>query len=74
MRQEAFSWLHCWIGIAVAPMQALVARLKCGDRDPFGVLQDKAAVETAIKEAEDKCATGTTGECAAAWDNVSREQ
>jgi hypothetical protein len=55
-------------------MQALVARLKCGDRDPFGVLQDKAAVETAIKEAEDKCATGTTGECAAAWDNVSREQ
>ncbi|KAF6252419.1 hypothetical protein COO60DRAFT_523977 [Scenedesmus sp. NREL 46B-D3] len=29
-----------------------------------------AAVETAIKEAEDKCASGTTGECAAAWDNV----
>jgi hypothetical protein len=28
-------------------------------------------VETAIKEAEDKCATGTSGECAAAWDNVS---
>lgn len=33
--------------------------------------QDKAAVETAIKEAEDKCASGTSGECAAAWDNVS---
>lgn len=28
-------------------------------------------METAIKEAEDKCASGTTGECAAAWDNVS---
>jgi len=31
---------------------------------------DKAAVETAIKEAEEKCASGSTGECAAAWDNV----
>ncbi|KAF8071110.1 CP12 [Scenedesmus sp. PABB004] len=31
---------------------------------------DKAAVETAIKEAEEKCADGTAGECAAAWDNV----
>lgn len=31
---------------------------------------DKAAVETAIKEAEEKCASGTSGECAAAWDNV----
>jgi hypothetical protein len=34
-------------------------------------MQDKAAVETAIKEAEEKCASGTSGECAAAWDNVS---
>ncbi|WIA11919.1 hypothetical protein OEZ86_002904 [Tetradesmus obliquus] len=31
---------------------------------------EPAAVETAIKEAEDKCASGTSGECAAAWDNV----
>eukprot|EP00878_Enallax_costatus_P026270 GHUV01028170.1.p1 GENE.GHUV01028170.1~~GHUV01028170.1.p1 ORF type:complete len:105 (+),score=26.79 GHUV01028170.1:83-397(+) len=31
---------------------------------------EPAAVETAIKEAEEKCASGTTGECAAAWDNV----
>lgn len=37
-------------------------------------VQDKASVEVAIKEAEDKCASGTTGECAAAWDNVSDTQ
>lgn len=30
----------------------------------------KGAVETAIKEAEQACKDGTTGECAAAWDNV----
>lgn len=38
---------------------------------PF-CMQDKAAVEIAIKEAEEKCAGGgSAGECAAAWDNVS---
>jgi hypothetical protein len=31
---------------------------------------EKGAVESAIKEAEDKCTSGTSGECAAAWDNV----
>jgi len=31
---------------------------------------EKAAVETAIKEAEAACDGGTAGECAAAWDNV----
>jgi len=35
-------------------------------------MQEKTAVETAIKEAEEKCADGTAGECAAAWDNVSK--
>eukprot|EP00358_Blepharisma_japonicum_P006676 CAMPEP_0202943328 /NCGR_PEP_ID=MMETSP1395-20130829/3741_1 /ASSEMBLY_ACC=CAM_ASM_000871 /TAXON_ID=5961 /ORGANISM="Blepharisma japonicum, Strain Stock R1072" /LENGTH=107 /DNA_ID=CAMNT_0049640667 /DNA_START=29 /DNA_END=352 /DNA_ORIENTATION=- len=30
----------------------------------------KSAVETAIKEAEEACKDGTTGECAAAWDAV----
>jgi hypothetical protein len=34
-------------------------------------LQKPDAVETAVKEAEEKCASGSTGECAAAWDNVS---
>jgi hypothetical protein len=33
-------------------------------------LQEKAVVETAIKEAEEACKDGTAGECAAAWDNV----
>jgi hypothetical protein len=36
-------------------------------------LQEKAAVETAIKEAEEACKDGTAGECAAAWDNVRLE-
>lgn len=67
-----------WIGIAVGPMQPLLAQTDWrGHRDPVCVplcMQDKAAVETAIKEAEEKCASGTSGECAAAWDNVSAEQ
>ena len=32
--------------------------------------QDSGTVETAIKEAQDTCADGTAGECAAAWDSV----
>lgn len=32
--------------------------------------QDKSAVETAVKIAEDACKDGKAGECAAAWDNV----
>lgn len=32
--------------------------------------QEKTAVESAVKEAEEACKDGTTGACAAAWDNV----
>ncbi len=32
--------------------------------------QDSSTVETAIKEAQDTCADGSAGECAAAWDSV----
>lgn len=54
-------------------------QLDCLTSDPMRAVgdlrvQDKASVEVAIKEAEDKCASGTTGECAAAWDNVSDTQ
>ncbi|KAK9812842.1 hypothetical protein WJX72_004614 [[Myrmecia] bisecta] len=35
--------------------------------DPKG---DKSAVETAIESAKETCEQGTTGECAAAWDEV----
>ena len=31
---------------------------------------DKSAVETAIDNAKERCESGTTGECAAAWDEV----
>jgi hypothetical protein len=46
---------------------------RLGHRDPtlLSSVQEKGAVESAIKEAEDKCTSGTSGECAAAWDNVS---
>lgn len=63
-----------WIGIAVGPMQPLPAQTDWrGHRDPCLLLclQKPDAVETAVKEAEEKCASGTSGECAAAWDNVS---
>ena len=39
-------------------------------RDNY-LAQEKAAVESAIQDAEKACADGTAGECAAAWDNVS---
>jgi len=32
--------------------------------------KDGGNVETAIKEAQEACADGTAGECAAAWDSV----
>jgi hypothetical protein len=55
-------------------MQPLLAQTdRRGHRDsclPL-CLQKPDAVETAVKEAEEKCASGTSGECAAAWDNVS---
>ena len=31
---------------------------------------DKSAVETAIDNAKEQCESGSTGECAAAWDEV----
>lgn len=34
---------------------------------------DKSAVETAIESAKESCESGTTGECAAAWDEVRTE-
>lgn len=51
----------------------VVQRKRCPEPckpDPAMALQEKAAVETAIKEAEEACKDGTAGECAAAWDNV----
>jgi hypothetical protein len=46
--------------VSVRPLPRVVARST----------PDKAAVETAIQDAEKACADGTAGECAAAWDNV----
>jgi hypothetical protein len=34
---------------------------------------DKSAVETAIDNAKEQCESGTTGECAAAWDEVNHD-
>eukprot|EP00798_Chlamydomonas_sp_ICE-L_P025990 gene25990-11680_t len=45
---------------AVRPRIAVVMRSK----------PEAGAVESAIKEADETCSTGTTGECAAAWDTV----
>ncbi len=37
---------------------------------PYPQTADKSAVETAIDNAKESCESGTTGECAAAWDEV----
>lgn len=35
--------------------------------------QAKSPIESAVEEAKKTCEEGTTGECAAAWDSVSKE-